>query len=78
MTPESAIGEDEFMLDLVVIDAFINKEVTSQHEYYVWEEPYQGLTDSPNMDDVVDQENSEKDVATYDQFIGADVCPPDK
>ena len=30
------------------------------------------------MDDVLDQENSEKDVDTYDQFVGAEVCIPDK
>ena len=30
------------------------------------------------MDDVVDQENSEKAVYTYDQFVGAEVCLPDE
>ena len=30
------------------------------------------------MDDVVDQENYEKSVDTYDQFVGAEVCLPDE
>ena len=30
------------------------------------------------MDDVVDQENSEKDVDTYDQFVGTEVYLPDE
>ena len=30
------------------------------------------------MDDVVDQENDENYVDTYDQFVGAEVCLPDK
>ena len=30
------------------------------------------------MDDVVDQENSEKAVDTYDQFVGTDVGLPDE
>ena len=28
------------------------------------------------MDDVVDQENSEKSVDTYDHFVGAELCLP--
>ena len=59
-------------------DAFINKEVMSQEEEDVWEEPYQGLPDSPDMGDVVDQENAEKSVDTYYQFVGAEVCLPDE
>ena len=30
------------------------------------------------MDNVVDQENSEKAVDTYDQFVGAEACLPDE
>ena len=30
------------------------------------------------MDDVLDQEESEKFVETYDQFVGTEVCIPDK
>ena len=30
------------------------------------------------MDDVLDQENSEKHVDTYDQFVGAELCLPDE
>ena len=59
------------------MDAFINKEVLSQEGEYFWEEPYQILIDSPDRDDVVDQENSEKDVYTYDQLFGAEICLPD-
>ena len=54
MTLQSTIGEDEFMSDLAVMDTFINKEVQSQQKEDVWEEPYQGLSDSPNRDNVVD------------------------
>ena len=46
-------------------------EVTSQEEEYVWDQPYQGLPKSPEMDNVVDQENSEKSVDTHNQFVGA-------
>ena len=57
------------MSDIDGMDAFINKEFTSQHEEYVWEEPYKGLPYYPDMDDVVDQENSEKAVDTYYQLV---------
>ena len=43
MTLESAIGADEFMSDLDIMDAFINKEVPSHEEEDVWKEPYQGI-----------------------------------
>ena len=49
MTLDSASDADEFMLDLDGIIAFINKQVPSQDEKDVWEEPYQGLPDSPDM-----------------------------
>ena len=78
MTIESAIGADGFMSDLDGMDAFINEEVPSQEEEDVWEEPYQILPDSPDMDDVVYQENDEKYVDTYDQFVGAEICLPDE
>ena len=57
--------------------AFVTEEVPSQEEEYIWEEPYQILPDSPNMDDIMDQENPEKAVDTYDQFFGAEVSLPD-
>ena len=60
------------------MDAFINMEVLSQEEEYFWEETYQGLPDSPDTDDVVDQENDEKAVYTYDWFFGAELCLPDE
>ena len=44
------------------MDTFINKEVMSQEEEDFWEEPYQGLPDSTDRDNVVDQENVKKDV----------------
>ena len=66
------------MLDLNGMDAFINEEVPSQEEEDVWQKPYQGFPDSPDMVNVVDQENYEKTVDTYDQFIGAEVCLPDE
>ena len=59
------------MPDIEWRDAFINMEVTSQEEEYVWDQPYQGLPKSPEMDNVVDQENSEKSVDTHNQFVGA-------
>ena len=55
MELEYAIGIYEFMLDIDGMDAFINKEVTSQEEEYVWEKPYQGLPDSPDIDNVLDK-----------------------
>ena len=54
------------MLYLNDMDAFIKKEFTLQEEEDIWEEPYQVLPDSPDMGDVVDQENYEKAVDTYD------------
>ena len=74
----SDIGVDEFISDLNGMDAFIKKEVPSQEEEYVWYEPYQGLPYYSDMDDVVDQENSEKAVDTYDRFVGAEVFLPDE
>ena len=55
MALESEIGADEFMSDIDGMDAFINEEVPSQEGGGVWEEPYQWLPDSPDMDDVVYQ-----------------------
>ena len=78
MTLQSSIGKDEFMSDLDGMDAFINQEVPSHEEEDVWEEPYQELPESPDMGDVVDQENSENSVETYDQFVGAQLCLPDE
>ena len=77
MKLESAICADKCMSDLDVMDTFINKEVPSQRRRKLWEEPYQGLPDSPDMDDVVDQENNEKSVDTYYPFVGDEVCLPD-
>ena len=48
------------------------------HKKKKWEEPYQLLPDSPDMYDVADQDNSEKDVDTYDEFFGPEICLPDK
>ena len=78
MTLDSAIGADEFMLDLDGMDTFINEEVLSQEWEDVWEEPYQGLPYYPDVEDVVYQENYEKAVDTYDQFFGAEVCLTDE
>ena len=77
MTLESSIGADEFMSDIDGMDASINEEVTSQEGEDIWGVQYKGLPDSPDMDDVVYQENSEKAVDAYDQFLGAEVCLPD-
>ena len=55
MTLQSAIGPDGFISDIDVTYAFINEEVLSQEEEDVWEETYQGLPESPDMDDVMDQ-----------------------
>ena len=40
MTLESFISADVFITDLYGMNAVINKEVTSQQEECVWEEPY--------------------------------------
>ena len=58
MILESSIGADEFMLNLYTMDAIINKEFITQEQEDVWEESYQGLSDSPNMENVMDQENT--------------------
>ena len=69
MTLESTIGADEFMLDLDIMNAFINEEVMPQEEEDFWEEPYQVLPDPPNMDNVADQENAENAVDNYEVYI---------
>ena len=76
-TLDSTIVADDFILDIDEMIAFVTEEVPSQEEEYIWEEPYQILPDSPNMDDIMDQENPEKAVDTYDQFFGAEVSLPD-
>ena len=78
MMLESDIVADEFMKDIDSMNAFIDEEVPSQKEDDDWEEAYQVLPDSPYMEAVVDQEYSEKDFDTYDRFVGAEVCLPDK
>ena len=47
---ESAIGKYEFMLDIDGMGALINEEVTSQEEEDIWEQSYQGLPYSPDME----------------------------
>ena len=78
MALESIIGADLFMSDINGMCSFINKEVSSQEEEEVQQEPYWGLPDSPEMDYFVDQENSEEAVVTYDQFVSPEVCIPDE
>ena len=78
MTLKSAIGADAFMLDLNGMDSLINDLVTPQQEEDVWEEAHQGSPDSPEIDDVIDQENYEMIVDTYDKFVDAELCLPDK
>ena len=78
MKLESAIVADKCMLDIDGMDEFINTEFMSQEEEDVQEEPYQGLLDFTDTDNVVDQENAEKAVDTYDQFVGAEVCIHDE
>ena len=53
------------------MDSFIKEEVPSQEEEDVWDEPYQVLLYYPDIDNIVDQENSEKAVETYDHFVCA-------
>ena len=60
------------------IYALIKNRFPSQEGGYVSEEPHQGLPDSPYMDNAVNQENTEKAVDTYDQFVGTEVCVPDE
>ena len=76
MTLESAITADYFMLDINGIDTFINEEVLSHEEEDICEEPYQGLPECPDMDDVTDQLNAENPVDTHDQFVGDEVYLP--
>ena len=74
MTLEPAIVTDEFMTDLDGMDTFIDDEFKSQEGQDFWEESYQELPDSREMDKVVDHENTKKAVDTYDQFVGDEVC----
>ena len=60
MILEYDIGAYGFMSYIDGMDVLINEEVPSQEEEDVWEEPYQVLLESPDMDNVVDQENYEK------------------
>ena len=76
MTLASDIGADEFISDLDGMDAFIKEEVPSQEEWDVLNEPYQGLPNSPDMDDAVYQDLFEKAVYTYNHFVGAEVYLP--
>ena len=57
-----SIDAYEFMSDINGMDSFINEEVPSQEQEYVWDEPYRRWSDSPDMEDVVDQEKHEKAV----------------
>ena len=43
------------MLELDGMDTFINEKVLSQQEKYVCKEPCQGLSESPDMYNVMDQ-----------------------
>ena len=54
------------------------KEVPSRQAEDAWKGPYQGLPESPEIDEVVDQENYENYVDTYAQFVGAEVCLSDE
>ena len=58
MALEYVISTDGFISDLNGMDSFINKEFMSQEGGSVWQEPYLELSDSPNMDEVVDKQNA--------------------
>ena len=64
------------MLDINGMGIFFNEDVPSQEEDDVWDEPYQVLPDSPDMEYDVNQYNYEKYFDTYDQFVGAEVYIP--
>ena len=40
------------------------------------EQEYQGITDSPNIDDIIDNRYGERVMNAYDQYIGFEVMIP--
>ena len=61
-----------------VYDSFINDEEdgTVKGEYN--EEDFQLLTDSPEIDDIIDNIDEDRAANSYDSYIGAGVVMPDR
>ena len=61
-----------------VYDSFINDEEdgTVKGEYN--EEDFQLLTDSPEIDDIIDNIDEDRAANSYDSYIGAEVVMPDR
>ena len=71
-----ALGEEDSTSDMDGLFGFTNDDELGIID--ADEEEYQGLPDSPDIDEVVDNTDLRAQADTYDQFIGAKVSLPDE
>ena len=76
MKLESAIGSYDFMLDINGMNEFINDEGPSQKKNMFGRNHTKDLQTLLVYTMPWNKKNSEKDVDTYAQFVGDEVCLP--
>ena len=73
----AAIDNHKPTSNLDNLEDFVNDDIPSIDEDDIWEEQYNGLPETPELDDKVDQNDPVHATDTYDKLVGAEVCIPD-
>ena len=74
---EDALGSEDFDTSLYGYDSFINDYEQAIVKGDPNEEGHQGPPDSPEMGEIIDNSDEEREANSYDQYIGAEVVLPD-
>ena len=61
-----------------VYDSFINGDEDGNTKGDPDEEEHQGISDYTEIDEIIDNSDGEMAANSYDQYIGAEVVPPDR
>ena len=75
---EDALGSEDFVTSLDGYESFINDDEQAIVKGDPNEEGHQGPPDSPEMDEIIDNSDEEREANSYDQYIGAEVVLPDR
>ena len=59
------------------LEDFVNENIPSIDEDDIWYEQYNGLPDTPELDDKVNQDDPVKVTDTYAKLVGVEVYIPD-
>ena len=75
---EDVLGSENFGTSLDVYESFMNDDEEGVAKGGPNKEGYQGPTDSPEIDEIIDNSNEERAANSYDQYIGSEVVVPDR